>query len=72
MVFQEYVRAVTEHTERWQRLAQELLEHVHTWWLQPVVEALQALRGVQFIVAVTLVAELGNLPRFDNRRQLMT
>jgi transposase len=37
-----------------------------------VVEALQALRGVQFIVAVTLVAELGDLPCFDNRRQLMT
>jgi transposase len=36
-----------------------------------VVEALQALRGVQFIVAVTLVAELGDLTRFENPRQLM-
>jgi transposase len=70
-VFQEYVRAVTEHTERLQRLEQELHDHVHTWRLQPVVEALQALRGVQFIVAVTLVAELGDLTRFENPRQLM-
>ena len=70
IVFQEYVRAVTEHTERLQRLEQELREHVNTWRLQPVVEALQALRGVQFTVAVTLVAELGDLTRFDNPRQL--
>ena len=42
IVFQEYVRAVTEHTERLQRLGQELHEHVNTWRLQPVVEALQS------------------------------
>ena len=36
-----------------------------------MVEALQALRGVQFTVAVTIVAELGDLTRFDNPRQLM-
>jgi hypothetical protein len=41
------------------------------WWrLHPGVEALQALRGVQFTVAVTTVAELGALPRFDNPRAL--
>jgi transposase len=71
IVFQEYVRAVNEHTERLQRLEQELQDHVKTWRLQPVVEALQALRGVQFTVAVTLVAELGDLTRFENPRQVM-
>jgi transposase len=35
-----------------------------------VVQALQALRGVQFLVAITVVAELGDLTRFDNPRQL--
>ena len=72
IVFQEYVRAVNEHTERLQRLEQELYEQVQTWRLQPVVEALQALRGVQFTVAVTIIAELGDLTRFDNPRQLMS
>ena len=57
IVFQEYVRAVNEQTERLQRLEQELQEHVKNWRLQPVVEALQALRGVQFTVAVTIVAD---------------
>src|SRR5919106_4207962 len=71
IVFQEYIRAVTEHTERLKRLEQELTAQVQTWRLAPVVDALQALRGVQFTVAVTTVAELGDLTRFDNPRQLM-
>jgi transposase len=72
IVFQAYVRAVTEHTERLGRLEQELQEQVTAWRLHPVVEALQALRGVQFTVAVTTVAELGDLTRVDNPRQLMS
>jgi transposase len=71
IVFQEYVRAVTEHTARLQRLEQELQEHVKAWRLHPVVEALQALRGIQFTVAVTTVAELGDLTRFENPRARM-
>ena len=54
---------MNEHTERLQRLEQERPEHVKAWRLHPVVEALQALRGVQFTVAVTLVAEMGDLTR---------
>lgn len=72
IVFQEYVHAVTEHTARLARLEQELHDHVQTWRLAPVVDALQGLRGVQFTVAVTTVAELGDLTRFENPRQLMS
>ena len=72
IVFQEYVRAVNEHTERLQRLDQELQEHVKAWRFHPVVDALQALRGVQFTGAVTTVADLGDLTRFETPRQLMT
>jgi transposase len=72
IVFPEYGRAVTDHTERLQRLEQARHEPVHTWRLQPVVEALQSLGGVQFTVAVTLVAELGDLTRVANPRQLMS
>jgi transposase len=71
IVFQAYVRAVNEHTERLQRLEQELQDHVQSWRLHPVVEALQALRGGQFIIAVTMVAEIGDLTRFDTPRELM-
>jgi transposase len=71
LVFQEYVRAVNEPTERLQRLEQALRAHARTWRLHPVVEALQALRGVPCTVAVTTVAALGDLTRFDHPRQLM-
>jgi transposase len=72
MVFQESVRAVAEHDERLQRVETELRERVQGWRLAPVVQALQAMRGVQFIVAVTRIAELGDLTRFENPRQLMS
>jgi transposase len=70
IVFQESVRAVDEQVDRRQRLDAELLERAPAWRLYPVVDALQALRGVQFLVAITVVAELGDLTRFDNPRQL--
>jgi transposase len=71
IVFQEYVRAVSEHHERLQRLEHDLHEQVQAWRLSPVVAALHALRGVQFTVAVTLVAEMGDLTRFESPRELM-
>jgi transposase len=70
IVFQESLRAVDEQVERLARLEDQLRELAPSWRLYPVVEALQALRGVQWIVALTVVAELGDLTRFDNPRQL--
>ena len=72
IVFQEYVRAVSEQTDRVQRWEAELQALVQTWRWAPVVEAIQALRGMQFTAAVTLIAELGDLHRFDTPRQLMS
>jgi transposase len=72
IVFHEYVRAVTEQQERLERLEHELQEVVQGWRLLPVVEALQALRGVEVTGAVTLLAELGDLTRFDHPRPLMS
>ena len=71
IVFQEDVRAVNEHTARLQRLEQARQDHVHAWRVHPVVEALQALRGVPCTVAVTMVAALGDLTRFDSPRARM-
>jgi transposase len=39
--------------------------------MRAVVEAVHALRGVEQITAVTMVAELGTLSRFRSPRQLM-
>jgi transposase len=39
--------------------------------MRPIVEAMQAMRGVGLIVAVTVVAEAGDFSRFEKPRQLM-
>ena len=53
------------------RLKAAIIELVPQWSLAPVVEAIQALRGVSLIVASVIVAEVGNFGRFDSPRQLM-
>src|SRR5262249_40130101 len=63
------VHAVTEQTARLARLAQELKDQVQTWRHAPVVDALQALRGVQGTVAVTTGGARGDRTRFDTPRQ---
>jgi transposase len=71
VTLQEYINAVRERTERVERLTGQILKLLPGWRLAPVVEALQALRGVAPIVATTAVAEVGDFGRFDNPRQLM-
>ena len=44
---------------------------VPDWSLAPLVTALMALRGVDFIAATTLLAEIGDLSRFRTPRELM-
>ena len=41
------------------------------WTLKPVVEGLMALRGVDMLAAVTIMAELGDITRFESPRELM-
>jgi transposase len=71
LVLQEMTLAVQHAQERLQRIEAAISEFVPTWSLAPVVEALQALRGVRLINAATIMVELGDLRRFDNPRQLM-
>jgi len=71
IAFEEYVMAVEAAGERVARLTRAIEEHILSWRFAPVVAGLQALRGVQFIHAVTLICELGDLTRFDTPRQLM-
>ena len=70
IVFQETLGAVDEQVDRLGRLETELQEFGATWRLYPVVQALQALRGGQWLVAIAVVAELGDLTRFNSPRQL--
>ena len=71
LVLQDYIHAVTDAEARVERLLRQIEELAQDWSQAPVVAALQAMRGVAFIVAVTLVAEVGDFSRFANPRQLM-
>lgn len=72
IVLQDYLNAVKDGGERVLNLESQIREVLPSWELAPVVKALQAMRGVALITAVTVVAELGDLKRFDNPRQLMS
>jgi len=72
IAFEEYKDAVTVTTDRVQRLSEALEKQLETWRWKNVVLALMTLRGIQTISAMTLIAELGDLSRFDNPNQLMS
>lgn len=71
IVLQEYLDAVIQAQDRVAGLTQQMQQALKTWSLRPVVQALMALRGVQLITAMTVLAELGDITRFDSPSQLM-
>jgi transposase len=71
IVLQEYLDAVRQASGRVQRLTGQIRELVPQWRRAPFVAAYQALRGVSLIVAATVVAEVGDLSRFHNPKELM-
>jgi transposase len=71
IVLQDYIHAVEDAEARRDRLTRQIEEVPPSWSMAPVVAALQAMRGVALVVAVTVVAEVGDFRRFANARQLM-
>lgn len=71
MAFEEHRRSIDDRLAQCQRLEQVLRDAAPQWRFYPVIQALQALRGVQFTVALGVIAEVGDLSRFDRPRQLM-
>jgi transposase len=67
----DYLKTVEDATARVDSLTRDIAELVETTALAPLIKALQALRGVQLVTAVTIAAELGDLKRFATPRQLM-
>lgn len=72
IAFTEYRAAVSSANERLERITEALRQALNQWRLRPVVEALMSLRGIDFVGAITLVAELGDLRRFAHPKQLMS
>jgi transposase len=71
VVLQEQLDAIDEAERRRDRLGQQIRELVPDWPMAPIVAALQAMRGVAFLSAVVLAAEVGDFRRFATPRRLM-
>jgi transposase len=71
IVFQEYIDAIREAQRRIVTLELQMQAALKTWSLGPIAESLMALRGVGLIVAMTTLAELGDITRFSSPRELM-
>ncbi len=71
LVLEDYIATVEAAEMRRDRLTAQIEAMLSDWTLAPVVAALQTMRGMALVNAATLIAELGNLSRFANPRQLM-
>jgi transposase len=71
IAFEEMLLAVRQAQERIARLEQAIRDAVPDWSLAELVTALMALRGIDLIAATTLLAEIGDLSRFQTPRELM-
>lgn len=71
IVFEEYVATVKEAGRRLKGLEGHMREALNSWSLAAVAEALMALRGVSLVTAMGVLAELGDLTRFDSPQELM-
>jgi transposase len=71
VVLTDAIETVDAGTARLKRLEEQLKQAATVGRHAPLIAALQSLRGVGVITAVTLVAELGDLGRFPTPRPLM-
>ncbi len=71
IVLEDGIATIEAATARRDRLTAQIEALLADWTLAPVVQALQALRGLALVSAATVIAELGDITRFDNPRQLM-
>lgn len=71
-VLEDYLKAVEDLAERVERLTGQVAELVQETALAPLVQALQAFRGISVVSAVTIAAEAGDLRRFATASQFMS
>lgn len=71
IAFNEYRQAVIDAQQRLDRLTEALRAQCEHWRMKPVVKALMCMRGFDSIAAITFIAEIGDLSRFEHPRALM-
>ena len=68
----EQLNAIRDNEERMRRLEQQMVDLLPSWPLAPVVDGIQAMRGISQLTAIILAAEIGDFTRFDHPRRLMS
>jgi len=71
LVFNEYRHTLEEIAQYIMRLEKELGARAQSSPHAQTIAALQAMRGIKLITAVTIVSEVGEISRFQTPRQLM-
>lgn len=71
VALQTYIDAERPAGERVAQLTGHLMRALPEWSLAPMVDSLVALRGIDTLAAIVLLAELGDISRFDSPKQLM-
>jgi transposase len=71
VALEEYLHALENNQAQVARITKQLEGFCQSWRLRPVVQALQSMRGISLVNAMTIVAELGDLARFDEPAELM-
>ena len=71
IVLQEYIDAVKAATQRVDDMTTQMMQALPGWSLAPIVDSLVALRGIDKLAAMVLLAELGDISRFASPSQLM-
>ena len=72
VVLQEYVDAAKAASARVKGMMSQIERVLPQWSMAPVVDSLIALRGIDKLAAIVLLAELGDVSRFDSPTQLMS
>ncbi len=71
IVLQGYMTALDGLTDQVKAVVKEMERALETWSLAAHVHSLMGLKGVDFVTAFTIMAEIGDLSRFDSATQFM-
>lgn len=67
----EYIDAVRNYGSQIQAIEKQMNIAKQSWTLEPIVDGLMAMRGINLVTAMGIVAELGDLTRFAKPTHLM-
>lgn len=72
LAFQEYRQSIWETKQRLKRYEQEIEQQAETGVQAPLIQALQALRGVAVLTSTTLASEICSVSRFQHPTSFMS